>query len=162
MNDNPDKAYDALFQSYEESNMRIKELEVQCGHFRLTISKLESLLVQAGLNVAELQAEITRLREGGCAREQGATQYCGEAQRLADEVRRYAYEEAIRTGATPQGAEVYAHGRLQDIAMAAHSGEATKSCFRCGHCGEWYTTISDALECCEVKEGNNNEASISS
>lgn len=31
--------------------------------------------------------------------------------------------------------------------------DATKSCFRCSHCGEWYTTISDALECCQAKEG---------
>lgn len=35
----------------------------------------------------------------------------------------------------------------------ANSGEAGASCFRCGKCGEWYTTISDALECCQAAEG---------
>lgn len=63
MNDNPDKACDALFRSYENANKRLKELEETCACLRLTISKLESLLTQAGLNFAELQTEITRLRQ---------------------------------------------------------------------------------------------------
>lgn len=61
MNDKSDASYDALFRSYEGANKRIKELEETCACLRLTISKLESLLTQAGLDVAELQAEIARL-----------------------------------------------------------------------------------------------------
>lgn len=36
--------------------------------------------------VEEAADEITRLRAGGCARDQGTTQYCVEAARLADKV----------------------------------------------------------------------------
>ncbi len=38
--------------------------------------------------IAERDAEITRLRAGGCARDQSTTQYCAEAARLAAEVER--------------------------------------------------------------------------
>ena len=33
----------------------------------------------------ELAQEVARMRSGGCAREQGTTQFCGEAARLAQE-----------------------------------------------------------------------------
>lgn len=38
--------------------------------------------------MTEAAAEITRLRAGGCARDQGTTQYCAEAAKLAAEVER--------------------------------------------------------------------------
>ena len=38
--------------------------------------------------IAELRAEIERLRAGGCARDQGLTQYCAEAVGLAAEIER--------------------------------------------------------------------------
>ncbi len=41
-----DEAYEALWRSYEAANKRIKELEVQADHLRLTISKLEALLIE--------------------------------------------------------------------------------------------------------------------
>lgn len=37
-------------------------------------------------NIQDAAAEITRLRAGGCARDQGTTQYCAEAARLAKKV----------------------------------------------------------------------------
>lgn len=36
---------------------------------------------EADTEIADLQTEIERLRAGGCTRDQGATQYCAEAQR---------------------------------------------------------------------------------
>jgi hypothetical protein len=36
----------------------------------------------------EAAAEIERLRAGGCARNQGTTQYCAEAAAMADEIER--------------------------------------------------------------------------
>ena len=36
----------------------------------------------------EAAAEIARLRAGGCARDQGTTQYCAEAAKLAAEIER--------------------------------------------------------------------------
>lgn len=44
------------------------------------IAELEAQLTAA-------QAEITRLREGGCAREQATTQWCAEAQQLESRYR---------------------------------------------------------------------------
>lgn len=37
--------------------------------------------------IARLTTEVERLREGGCARDQHTTQFCGEAVVLQDEVR---------------------------------------------------------------------------
>ena len=42
--------------------------------------------------LAAAQAEITRLRAGGCAREQGATHYCGEMQALVGRLTELAEE----------------------------------------------------------------------
>lgn len=42
--------------------------------------------------VAEKDAEINRLRAGGCARDQGLTQHCAEAETLAREVDRLRIE----------------------------------------------------------------------
>lgn len=47
-----------------------------------TIHPYDALLIEAaGLRarVAELEAELARLRSGGCARDQGTTQWCAEA-----------------------------------------------------------------------------------
>ena len=94
MNDKSDAAYDALFRSYEGANKRIKELEETCACLRLTISKLESLLTQAGLNFAELRAEISRLRlivytwEYSRARDWGA-----DHEKANDHAKRIAGEE---------------------------------------------------------------------
>ena len=40
------------------------------------------------IGMREAADEIERLRAGGCARDQGLTQYCAEAARLAAEVER--------------------------------------------------------------------------
>ena len=102
MNDKSDAAYDALFRSYENANKQIKELEAQLAEARAEVESYQAKLAEeqernlnnvanADLQFAEMQAEITRLcalfrREGGCAREQGTSQWCAEAQRLADEL----------------------------------------------------------------------------
>ncbi len=74
-------AYYALFCSYEAANRRIKELESQLAYEQ---ERNASNVANAGLQIAELQAEITRLRAGGCARDQHTTQYCGETGRLVE------------------------------------------------------------------------------
>ena len=48
--------------------------------------------------IAELRAEIERLRAGGCARDQTTTQYCAEAVGLAAEVERFRGELSAATG----------------------------------------------------------------
>lgn len=62
--------------SAANAQLQIKELTVERDNWY-------DACIRAHTRIAELTAEITRLREGGCAREQGATQYCAEAQRLA-------------------------------------------------------------------------------
>lgn len=49
---------------------------------------------------AEAAAEIARLKAGGCARDQGLTQYCAEAARLAveNERLRAALEGVLKAG----------------------------------------------------------------
>jgi hypothetical protein len=47
-----------------------------------------AVMVDWGKIVAEKDAEINRLRAGGCARDQGLTQYCAEAAALTAEVER--------------------------------------------------------------------------
>ncbi len=49
-------------------------------------------VANADLQIAELQAEITRLRAGGCARDQHTTQYCGEMGRLVERLTALAEE----------------------------------------------------------------------
>lgn len=53
-------------------------------------------------------AEIARLRAGGCARDQGMTQYCAEAARLAEEnatlrAALEAWDYAVRVNLTMEG-----------------------------------------------------------
>ena len=50
--------------------------------YRARIEELEAVVVEDGKWMKGAQAEITRLRAGGCAREQGTTQYCGELQAM--------------------------------------------------------------------------------
>lgn len=84
------------------------------------IAELEAQLTAA-------QAEITRLREGGCAREQGATQYCAEAQRLAD-VSEEAKELLLQAHEPDQGQLRTQWDKDVDewIKKTAHSGEANQ------------------------------------
>jgi len=79
-NPTDDDAYHALFRSYKNANKQIKELQAQLDYER---ERNANNVANADLQIAELRAEIARLREGGCAREQHTTQYCAEAQRLA-------------------------------------------------------------------------------
>ncbi len=68
------------------------------------------------LQITELQAEITRLRAGGCARDQHTTQYCGEMQSLI--ARLTALAEEFQTEETWDGkrndALRYCAGRLRE------------------------------------------------
>jgi small-conductance mechanosensitive channel len=64
----------------EQQSARIAELEARLAE---TQERNQNNIMNAESRMERLQAEIARLREGGCAREQGATQYCAEAQRLA-------------------------------------------------------------------------------
>ena len=58
--------------------------------------------------MTEAAAEIERLRAGGCARDQGTTQYCAEAAAMAAENERLRaalelYRDAVRIDATMEG-----------------------------------------------------------
>jgi uncharacterized small protein (DUF1192 family) len=59
--------------------------------YRESADKAMLDLPKAQARIAELEAEIERLKAGGCARDQGTTQYCAEA---ADALRRLAELEA--------------------------------------------------------------------
>ena len=48
-----------------------------------TIVTLKAEVDFLGAELAAAKAEIVRLRAGGCARDQGTTQYCAEAARMA-------------------------------------------------------------------------------
>lgn len=75
-------------------------------------------------DLAAANAEITRLRAGGCAREQGTTQWCGEMQKLVGRLTKLAEEWNAE--------DYYDKGRRETLdwctdrpteAIAAHSGE---------------------------------------
>ncbi len=82
------------------------------------VSKLEAELIG-------MQAEITRLRAGGCARDQHTTQYCGELRSLV--TRLTALAEEFQTEETWDGkrndALRYCAGRLRE---ALGGGEEVK------------------------------------
>ena len=50
-----------------------------------TINTLKAEVDFLGGELTAARAEIARLRAGGCARDQGTTQYCAEAAKLAAE-----------------------------------------------------------------------------
>ena len=77
--------------------------------------------------LAAAQAELARLREGGCARDQHTTQYCAEAQRLA-EVLGEAKELLLQAHEPDQGQLRTQWDKDVDewIKKAAHSGEGEK------------------------------------
>ena len=108
-NPTDDDAYHALFRSYKLASKEIKELQAQLALERernlnnvanadLQIAELKAENARLRKSVvwdvvnalacadeykcelAAAQAEITRLRAGGCARDQHTTQYCGELQ----------------------------------------------------------------------------------
>lgn len=49
------------------------------------ISRLRAAIGETLLEREDARAEVERLRAGGCARDQGTTQYCAEAAKLAAE-----------------------------------------------------------------------------
>lgn len=49
------------------------------------ISRLRAAIGDTLLEREDAKAEVERLRAGGCARDQGTTQYCAEAAKLAAE-----------------------------------------------------------------------------
>ena len=65
--------------SAANAQLQIKELTVERDNWY-------DACIRAHTRIAELTAEITRLRSGGCAREQNTTQWCAEAQRLAAKI----------------------------------------------------------------------------
>lgn len=52
------------------------------------ISRLRAAIGETLLEREDARAEVERLRAGGCARDQGTTQYCAEAAKLAAEIER--------------------------------------------------------------------------
>ena len=84
-NPTDDDAYHALFRSYKNANKQIKELQAQldyeqernlnnAANAQLQIKELTverdnwyDACIRAHTRIAELTAEIARLREGGCA-----------------------------------------------------------------------------------------------
>lgn len=55
---------------------------------RHTTNEAADALDRQAAEIAAKDAEIARLRAGGCARDQGLTQYCAEATAFAAEVER--------------------------------------------------------------------------
>ena len=52
------------------------------------IERLRAAIGETLLEREDARAEVERLRAGGCARDQGTTQYCAEAAKLAAEIER--------------------------------------------------------------------------
>ena len=75
-----------LLQKKVELEARIVELEAQLAAANAESLNTDMVIVDLKDQIAGAKAEIARLREGGCAREQGATQWCAEAQRLAAKI----------------------------------------------------------------------------
>ena len=61
--------------SAANAQLQIKELTVERDNWY-------DACIRAHTRIAELTAELSRLRSGGCAREQNTTQYCGAMQEL--------------------------------------------------------------------------------
>lgn len=69
-------------------------------------------------------AEITRLRSDGCAREQGATQWCGAMQEMVSRLTALAEEwRTTETSSLRVNEILLAHADALREAIAAHSGE---------------------------------------
>ena len=75
----------------------------------------------------EAAVEITRLRAGGCARDQGLTQYCAEAARLAEEnadIRRLANKYLAEVASKDKQFEDYVRRMADDItSMSAEADD---------------------------------------
>ena len=69
--------------SAANAQLQIKELTVERDNWY-------DACIRAHTRIAELTAELSRLRSGGCAREQGTTQYCAEAATWSNAAARYA------------------------------------------------------------------------
>ena len=100
---------------------RIAELEAQLAYER---ERNANNVANADLQIAELRAEITRLRSGGCAREQGATQWCGAMQELVGRLTTLAEEwRTTETSSMRVNEMLLAHADALTEAIAAHGGE---------------------------------------
>ena len=110
----------------EQQSARIAELEARLAE---TQERNQNNIMNAESRMERLQAEIARLREGGCAREQGATQYCGEMQELVGRLTKLAaawgYEREDEKWNMQKDTLRYCAERLME-AIAAHSGEANQ------------------------------------
>jgi predicted nuclease with TOPRIM domain len=93
--------------SAANAQLQIKELTVERDNWY-------DACIRAHTRIAELTAELSRLRSGGCAREQNTTQYCGAMQELVSRLTELAKEFESRGNLSAN--------RLRE-AIAAHSGE---------------------------------------
>lgn len=116
-----------LLQKKVELEARIVELEAQLAAANAESLNTDMVIVDLKDQIAGAKAEIARLRSGGCAREQGATQYCAEAQRLAD-VSEEAKELLLQAHEPDQGQLRTQWDKDVDewIKKTAHSGEANQ------------------------------------
>lgn len=116
-----ERPYGSLPDTLEEAAAEISRLRVAIG---------ETLLERE-----DARAEVERLRAGGCARDQGTTQYCAEAAKLAAENERLrawnreiavnakAFAEALREIADFDTDEDISNEEcMRDIARAALEG----------------------------------------
>ena len=97
------------------------------------IERLRAAIGETLLEREDARAEVERLRAGGCARDQGTTQYCAEAAKLAAENEKLRaalelYRDAVRIDATMEGpkfmgANSSALKRAWDADLAALEGK---------------------------------------
>lgn len=91
----------ALLHRLRRERVREERLPPEvCGLGADDCDEAADLIDRQSAEIAELRAEVERLRAGGCARDQGLTQYCAEAAAFAAEV------ERLRAVAADQGSRL--------------------------------------------------------